>query len=189
MKKVILLTILLLSLLSACVPATTSSTVLGASPSNPIVTTMGMSGEIISPGSTWYFVSEYNPEAFDFGLAGRNRAFSNSSERPVAGKKLKSTINIGFSIKDVEAPEGWNVTLERVYLEREIEDVSYNSYSFLDGLNFVFAVSVPADEVKGVETIIVTIEHGATSQKVPLMVLLDSNQPQITPECEGCTQS
>jgi hypothetical protein len=188
MKKIILLFVLLLGLLSACVPATTS-TLPGGSASNPIVTTFGLSDTTISPGSTWYFVSEYNPEAFDFGLAGRNRAFSNSSERPVAGKKLKSTINIGFSIKDIEAPEGWNVTLERVYLEREIKDVSYDSYSFLDGLNFVFAVSVPADADRSIETIIVTVEHGTTLQKVPLMILFDSNQPQATPECDNCTQS
>jgi YbbR domain-containing protein len=79
--------------------------------------------------------------------------------------------------------------LERVYLEREIKDVSYDSYSFLDGLNFVFAVSVPADADRSIETIIVTVEHGTTLQKVPLMILFDSNQPQATPECDNCTQS
>lgn len=188
MKKVTLLFTLVVSLLSACVPATT--TLPGGSASNPINTSLGIPSDIVQPGATWYFVSgEYNPEAFDFGLSGRNRAFSNSSQSPAVGQKRKSTINVGFSIKDFEAPEGWNVALERTYLEREIKDVSFDSYSFLDSVNFIFAVSIPEGATQSVETIIVTVQHGSASQKIPLIVLIDSDQPQAAPLCDDCTQS
>lgn len=172
MKKIVLLFVILLALLSACVPATTTgSGAVGSSASKPISTTLGISGETVYPGSTWYFMSgEYNPEAFEFGLSGRNRAFKSSSQSPAVGQKRKSTINVGFSIKEFEAPEGWNITLQQTYLEREITDVSFDSYSFLDSVNFVFGVSIPANTPQSTEAIFITIQHEDASHTIPLLV-------------------
>jgi hypothetical protein len=83
------------------------------------------------------------------------------------------------------------VRIQRVYLQREVMEVDYTSYSFSDSMHFVFAVSVPQGTARGVETIIVTVQHGTTSQKIPLMVLVgsESEQAQESPACEDCPQS
>jgi hypothetical protein len=188
MKKVIVLFVLLLGLLSACVPATA----LGGSPSNPINADYGLSSERVLPGSTWYYVSQYNPEAFGYGLSERNNrldASFSTSQMPRVGQKGSSTITNGFNVKNIDAPVGWEVRIQRVYLQREVTDVDQYTYSFNDSMHFVFAVSVPTGADQSIETIIVTVQHGTTSQKIPLMVRLQSDQPQAGPACDNCTQS
>jgi hypothetical protein len=188
MKKIIMLFVLLLGLLSACVPAMS----LGGSPSNPIDANFGLPSERVMPGSTWYFVTQYNPEAFGYGLSERNRQLNGSfavSSDLKKGQKGSSTISNGFTVKNVDTPAGWEVRIQRVYLQREVMEVDYSSYSFGDSMHFVFAVTVPKGTARGVETIMVTVQHGTTSQKIPLMVLIDSDQPQATPACDDCPQS
>jgi hypothetical protein len=187
MKKATLLFALLLILLSACVPATA----LGGSPSNPINADYGLSSEKVLPGSTWYFVSQYNPEAFGYGLSERNNeldASISTSNIPKVGQKGSSTITNGFNVKSVNAPAGWDVRIQRVYLQREVTDVDQYTYSFSDSMHFVFAVNVPENTTQSAETITVTVQHGTTSRDIPLLVRIDSGQGEVAP-CEDCTQS
>jgi hypothetical protein len=166
MKNLVSAFIVAFSLLTACVP---SVTLPGGSPSNPIPTTIGLPIDVVYPGSTWYFISEFNPDRFGYTLSERNNAFDDSSLRPVTGQKRSSTVR-GFSTQGFETPEGWNVSLQRAYLQREILDVDSDSYTYNDSLFLVFAVSVPADAPRGSEAIFTTIQRGTESQRIPLLV-------------------
>jgi hypothetical protein len=188
MKKAVLLFALLLGLLSACIPAT----VLGSSPLNPIETRFGLSSEEILPGSTWYFVSQYNPGAFGYSLSERNNQLDytvSTTQMPRKGQKGSSNVTNSFKVKAVDAPTGWEVRLQRAYLQREVTDVDGYTYTFNDSMHFVFAVSVPQGAARGAETIVVTVQRGTTSQEIPLMVIVQSDSPQADSSCDDCTQS
>jgi hypothetical protein len=165
MKKIFFI-LLFPFLLVSCVPAM----LLGSSPSNPVSAPAGLASERVSPGSTWYFVVEYDLDFF-YNHKERTSIFHENYFQPKPGLKLSRTVS-GFFIRSVEAPEGWTFDIQRSYLQREVIEANPEFYTSVDKLFIVYAVNIPTETTGGSKGIFATLQRGSVtaSRRVPLIV-------------------
>jgi hypothetical protein len=165
-----LLALLVSVALTACVIPTAAP---GVSISNPIDIGL-LSTARVSPGSTWYLETYVSPSEFGYDISERGDLMRRLVDNPSIGDTYQQRLN-GFRLQNVEAPEGWNVILARVEMEREIFDVDEDrrsiNYTYSDVVRIIYGVTIPDGAQPAVETLVVSVSRGGDDAITDTLIL------------------
>jgi hypothetical protein len=131
-------------------------------------------------GQEWYVQTSRNPGSLGLKITDTGDLLNDQVDNPRVGQTYDARL-FGLRLIDIDAPEGWRVTLARAEVEREILDVDRDGrdiyYTYSDTVRIILSISVP--EGAGGSTKTITALAELDGESTPVLFVVSVSAPEM----------